>query len=309
MVIAINLSNISLLVFDLDGTLLNRAGKISSESVKQIINCHNKNFQLAIATGRNYFAARKMINSSFPDNFFKNFTFITCNGASIYRNDRLIASARLKPSLGSKLLAAADDSALLPLFYTPEEIIFSRKHKPLLLLILLWGQLLSPGGSLFKMAKELPRSLAAYYRELKYLNDLTVAKPANYVDKQKINPDRIYIMAKQKALTHNLNSWHQKFSGINFINTHKNVLEVQHQDANKGRALELLLDNIGIKPDEVLVFGDGHNDISMFARAGQSVIMENSSSDRLQSLADYTARSNDKNGVAHFLHNSLNNMD
>lgn len=41
---------------------------------------------------------------------------------------------------------------------------------------------------------------------------------------------------------------------------------------NKGRALALLLDKLGLKPEEVLAFGDNFNDIQMLELAGHSYV-------------------------------------
>jgi HAD superfamily hydrolase (TIGR01484 family) len=55
-----------MVVTDLDGTLFNKNGKPSEEDRKTLIKLGNMNIITAIATGRNLFSARKVIQDDFP---------------------------------------------------------------------------------------------------------------------------------------------------------------------------------------------------------------------------------------------------
>lgn len=52
-------------------------------------------------------------------------------------------------------------------------------------------------------------------------------------------------------------------------------LEITSSSANKGKKLKSYVQNQNIKEDEVMVFGDGENDISMFEQFKHSVLIEN----------------------------------
>ena len=53
--------------------------------------------------------------------------------------------------------------------------------------------------------------------------------------------------------------------------------------------------------EEVLVFGDGENDLDMMRAAGVSVAMKNGS-EEVRERADYvTERTNQEDGIMHFL--------
>lgn len=77
----------------------------------------------------------------------------------------------------------------------------------------------------------------------------------------------------------------------------KNFLEVMHKNVNKGRALKKLTEKLNIQPNEVIVFGDELNDLSMFEFAGMAVAMGNGS-EFIKSHADFITNSNDKDGIA-----------
>jgi hydroxymethylpyrimidine pyrophosphatase-like HAD family hydrolase len=77
---------------------------------------------------------------------------------------------------------------------------------------------------------------------------------------------------------------------------------------NKGTALALLLTHLNahrpwfehIMPAHVLAFGDGGNDVPLFAAAGMSVAMANAMPEAL-AAARWRTGSNDEGGVGMFL--------
>ncbi|SJZ86111.1 HAD family hydrolase [Megasphaera cerevisiae] len=70
------------------------------------------------------------------------------------------------------------------------------------------------------------------------------------------------------------------------------------EPVDKGDGILRMLDRIGGNPDEVVVFGDGLNDISMFRKPFFSVAMGNAQPE-LKQLADYITDDNDKGGILH----------
>lgn len=67
-------------------------------------------------------------------------------------------------------------------------------------------------------------------------------------------------------------------------------------DYHKANGLQFLADYWQIDPQEMMAFGDGHNDLEMLAYVGHSYAMENGAPAVLQT-AKFTAPSNDKSGV------------
>ncbi len=58
-----------------------------------------------------------------------------------------------------------------------------------------------------------------------------------------------------------------------------------------------MLTPLGYHREEMIAFGDGHNDASMLAYAGRSVAMANAV-DELKEQADEVTASNDEDGIA-----------
>ena len=61
---------------------------------------------------------------------------------------------------------------------------------------------------------------------------------------------------------------------------------------------------MGYKKEEMIAFGDGHNDASMVKYAGIGVAMENAVQD-LKDVADEVTLSNDEDGIAVCLHKHM----
>ena len=70
---------------------------------------------------------------------------------------------------------------------------------------------------------------------------------------------------------------------------------------DKAKALDSVLKPMGYTQDEMIAFGDGHNDASMVKYAGTGVAMANAVQD-LKDIADDITLSNDEDGIAESLY-------
>jgi Cof subfamily protein (haloacid dehalogenase superfamily) len=70
-----------------------------------------------------------------------------------------------------------------------------------------------------------------------------------------------------------------------------------HPEAQKARALALVLKDLGVPPEQALAMGDSESDIGMFGLAGLGIAMRNAP-DEVQRAALHVAPSNDEDGVA-----------
>ena len=69
---------------------------------------------------------------------------------------------------------------------------------------------------------------------------------------------------------------------------------------DKAKALDTVLIPMGYKKEEMIAFGDGHNDASMVKYAGIGVAMANAVDD-LKAIADEVTLSNEEDGIAYTL--------
>lgn len=82
------------------------------------------------------------------------------------------------------------------------------------------------------------------------------------------------------------------------------LLEVMAHGVNKREALAHLCTELGISWQEVITFGDEHNDQGMLLWAGLGIAMANAKSEA-EEAADYITKSNDEDGVATVLESIL----
>jgi Cof subfamily protein (haloacid dehalogenase superfamily) len=75
------------------------------------------------------------------------------------------------------------------------------------------------------------------------------------------------------------------------------IVELLHPQVSKGKALSVIASDMHIKPEEIVAFGDNHNDIGMLQLAGLGVAMGNAH-EEVQAAADYITLSNAQDGVA-----------
>lgn len=79
--------------------------------------------------------------------------------------------------------------------------------------------------------------------------------------------------------------------------TAPNGLEIVNTGSSKGNRLAEWVAGKGIALDQVIAFGDNHNDISMFQQVGLGVAMGNATPE-IQQYADFVTCSNDDSGIA-----------
>ena len=84
----------------------------------------------------------------------------------------------------------------------------------------------------------------------------------------------------------------------------KGWLEIMPKSVTKGEALIQYAAKLGIKPEEIMAFGDAENDISMISRVGHGVVMANGM-DSLKAVAKDTAKANYEDGVANYILDKL----
>lgn len=79
---------------------------------------------------------------------------------------------------------------------------------------------------------------------------------------------------------------------------------IMHKEATKANAVSAIAKYWGIKPSEIIAFGDGQNDVDMLSFAGIAVVMGNSN-ENIKKSADYICLSNDDDGLAKWLESNL----
>ncbi len=78
-------------------------------------------------------------------------------------------------------------------------------------------------------------------------------------------------------------------------------MDIVSKKCSKGNSLRIIADDMGIATDEIMVFGDNENDLSMLCEAGYPVAMANSKSFVLEKIKTHTKKTNYEGGVGEYL--------
>jgi len=78
-------------------------------------------------------------------------------------------------------------------------------------------------------------------------------------------------------------------------------MEINQGTANKGRALEILCESLGVEAEHTAAFGDGSNDIQMLQIAGFGYAMKNASQEIRNQIPRVTEKDNNAAGVGETL--------
>jgi len=87
---------------------------------------------------------------------------------------------------------------------------------------------------------------------------------------------------------------------VNILRSFPTFLEVLNAGVNKGSGLEIAMRHRGLKPEEVIAFGDEENDLSMFTTAGYACAPA-SAGEKMRNAADFVYGSNAEEGIAEYL--------
>lgn len=95
---------------------------------------------------------------------------------------------------------------------------------------------------------------------------------------------------------------HEQFADLVHFTYFKEYpwIELSAFESNKGVAMSIVCESLGIRVDEAVAIGDGANDLEMIARAGLGIAMDNADAE-VKAVADRLAPHHDEDGLARAL--------
>lgn len=91
------------------------------------------------------------------------------------------------------------------------------------------------------------------------------------------------------------------FEKYNVSTSDETLVEINTRTASKGHALLELGKELGIRPEEIMIFGDQRNDISMFSVPGFKKVAMGNAIEEVKEHADFVTKTNDEDGIAYAL--------
>ena len=266
---------IRLIALDLDGTLLNSQKKISPRNYRALQRAAEAGVWIVPCTGRFYKGMPEDVRT-LP---FVRYA-ITINGAEVCdrTENRILYRAEIAPSLTERLLDYVDR---LPVIYDcyqdgwgwVNETFWSRIPEYL------------NDPNVLKLMRDY-RTVLPDFRETMRRRNMPIQKVQLFFRKTDLD-------VRERELT----AIARQFPELAVSSSVFYNIEVNSQDAKKGRALRELCAHLGIDPACAMTFGDGLNDVSMLQDAGTGVAMGNAP-DAVKAAANLVAPPNDEDGVA-----------
>ncbi|MBC6175167.1 HAD family phosphatase [Listeria welshimeri] len=272
------------IILDIDGTLLNDDKKISPETKKALITAQQNGVKLILASGRPTIGMHL---------YAEQLEMKKYHGLLVSYNGAKVVDCQTKEELFNQTLTIAEGKAVLEHMKQFEVKVMIDKddymyvnnvydcyihYKDEEINII---QYESRGGN-FKLCEK--EDLAAFldYR----INKILTAGDPGYMQK-----NYQAMMAPFK-------------NTLNCVFTADFYFEFTAKNIDKAKALDTVLTPMGIHAENIIAFGDGHNDITMVKYAGTGIAMDNAVPE-LKAVANSITLSNNKDGIAHVLNNFI----
>lgn len=260
---------ISLLAFDLDGTLINSAGQLCPSTLTRLRKLQENGVKVTICSGRMPYSLKKYCHQLGIDG-----PIVAGNGALVVHCQT--AETYFANSLPSQevadLLAVLKGKGFHVNIQTQGSVYFSREY----------------------LDRDTPVELSELYGlPLSHIRFMTT--DYTYPGKDLVYKATVRIPAGGDFTT--VERYLKSRRELDLTFSRKDFAEINSKGINKGKGLQRLADYYGIPLTQVCAFGDYDNDIPCFELAGISVAMGNAS-DRLKDMATLITDTNDNEGIA-----------
>ena len=265
-----------LIVFDLDGTLLNRQSAISDYTSETLKLLSKREIAYTVATGRTLHGARAILEGHCFDlpQAYKNGVMIWHPQQQKFSSSTTLTAAELE-----NVVRACLHHGLTPFVFTLDADDKSTVYHPVL----------QSDADL-----ELVRVLGIDgHVRMRALGELPADAAVTHVNSIG-PPDAV------KAVAHSVEDEPHlvAYSGLAREGAEWHWLDVHHSDASKGGAIKTLKELLGL--ERVICFGDSDNDLSMFEAADEGYAPANANA-AVKSAATAVIGHHDEEGIARFL--------
>ncbi|HOB29029.1 MAG TPA: Cof-type HAD-IIB family hydrolase [Bacillota bacterium] len=257
-----------LLAIDLDETLLNAESKISPRNKQAIREAVKRDVIITISTGRMYltsipYVKELALNTDWP--------MINYQGALIKttENGRVLYHRPLTHELAVAIAAVAEEEGEEICAYIDERFYINRENR-----------------------------YSIYYRNRYDIPVEIVGRMDLFLEKEGRCPTKMTIFNWDGNFTEVKKILKDGYPGkFTMLKPHPFFLEFTHRQATKGQALCRLAEELDIRREEIISFGDSHNDLDMIQYAGLGVAVANACPEVL-AAADLVTAANTEDGVA-----------
>ena len=265
-----------LVVFDLDGTLLNADSRISAYTSDTLKLLSEREIAYTVETGRTLHGARAVLDGhrfELPQ-AYKNGVMIWHPEQQRYSSDTM-----LTPDEVTSVVAACIENKLTPFIFTLNPDNSSTVYHT---------------STVSDVERKLVDYLGVENRlEACELDALPAEAPITHINAIGDGRDIMSVYDSVSDEPHLV-----AYSGIALEGEQWRWLDVHHSNASKGGAIQTMKELLGL--ERVICFGDSENDMSMFRTADECYAPANAK-DSIKSAATAIIGHHDEEGIARFL--------
>lgn len=261
-----NLEDIRAVVCDLDGTLLNNKAKVSQKTIDTIKKLREQGILFGICTGRPAAGIQKLLKKWKIQDLCD--FVLTFNGGSLV-------------NAKGEVIEKDHDLSAQAVRKAMEEL---NKHHPVFC---------EYQGNELKTTRRNLSTLGMCHR-----NGLHLKKVAAKELEQETQ--KLMITGFPWKITKILSQENHENENYRMFRSGPFLIEILNPELSKMKGIEKLCRNFNLKPEQVLSFGNDHNDLEMLAGT-RGAAMKNAL-EKVKETAEFvTDRSNDQDGVADFI--------
>lgn len=268
---------IKAIVLDVDGTLLDNNKRISDRTREALIDAQKKGIKVILASGRPTsgmaLCAEKLLLEEYEG------LLVTFNGASVVdcKTHKELFNQPLSIELAKRILRHLEKFDVIPMVGHNEFMYVNDVYANISTLPKGESSIIcyESRGGCYKLCEVDNLADFVYFP----LNKILIAGEPDYLQ---ANYEAIQAPFEEQTN-------HAFSAPIYFEFTDKGI--------DKAKALNIALSQFDIQPEEVMAFGDGHNDRSIIEYAGVGVAMGNAV-EEIKAIADEVTLSNEEDGIA-----------
>lgn len=279
-----------LVAIDLDGTLLNSYGEVSTQNKKAIKKAIEKNVEVVLASGRPIMSVKNLANEIGCNHYM-----ICGNGSITYdiQNESILYNRFLEKAKVLQIIKICEENSIFYNVYTKDTIL----TKNLNYNILFYHQENASKPQEKKTSITMVENIVEYIENREEEDYLKITICDN--DKiifgsilRKLNRIKGVDVLEVEHMARKMIK-----DGTQRLYLEYYYTEITNTNVNKWDAIQNLIEKLQIKKEEVMTIGDNINDAKMIQEAGLGVMLENAAP-YIQNIADVIAKDNDNDGVA-----------
>lgn len=259
--------DIKMIVFDLDGTLLDIDHQLQEKTIEAVKMIRDKGIRTLVATGRMYCSAKPH-----TDRLGIVDPIITYNGALVVdpSNQKEIFHAPIPFTIAKKIAKMVVKNDYHLQLYIDDKLYVAEENE-----------------------------FTDRYEDISGIKANAVGRLDEFLNAE---PTKMLIIEEDEDKQVEINNFLKENFGdeIELSSSYPSFIEITKKDMSKAVPIKKIAADFKIKQEEIMAFGDGLNDLKMIEWAGTGVAMQNAHSE-LQEHADDTAPDHNELGIARYL--------